>query len=41
VHYPDKTTKGFIAAAVGIMFSVDDYNQNVTTAERLVIDNFF
>lgn len=42
VHYPPTGTKSdIIAAAVGIMFSVSDYNADLTWAEQRVIDNFF
>jgi len=32
---------GYIAAALGIMFSVDDYTATLSDAEGMVIDNFF
>jgi hypothetical protein len=43
VHYPRfaDPTNGYIAAAVGIMFSVDNYNAKLTWAEEKIIDNFF
>jgi len=43
VHYPKVAdpTNGYIAAAVGIMFSVNDYNAKLTWAEEKIIDNFF
>jgi carbonic anhydrase len=43
VHYPRVAdpTNGYIAAAVGIMFSVNDYNAKLTWAEEKIIDNFF
>jgi len=43
VHYPTVAdpTNGYIAAAVGIMFSVDNYNAKLTWAEEKIIDNFF
>jgi len=40
VHYPKKSNE-FIAAAMGIMFSVEDYTADLSWAEREVIDNFF
>jgi hypothetical protein len=46
VHYPKADTdtggtNGFVAAALGIMFSVDSYTAKVTAAEQMIIDNFF
>lgn len=42
VHYPsEKEGSGYIAAALGIMFSVDKHNARLTAPERMVIDNFF
>lgn len=41
VHYPNETKNGFIAAAMGVMFSVDNYNVNLTEGEQMVIDTFF
>ena len=43
VHYPEGENKdnGYLAAALGIMFSVDKYTAQLTAAERMVIDNFF
>lgn len=42
VHYPkEKDSSGYIAAALGIMFSVDKHNAVLSTAERAVIDTFF
>ena len=44
VHHPltTETKSGVIAAAVGIMFSVNDYTaKKLTWAEQRVIDNFF
>ena len=40
VHYP-KQDNGYLAAALGIMFSVKSYTAQLTAAERMVIDNFF
>lgn len=41
VHYPKKTENGYIAAAMGIVFSVEDYTAELTWAEQEVINNFF
>jgi len=43
VHYPKVPDTGepYIAAALGIMFSVNSYTAKLTKAERMVIDNFF
>ena len=41
VHYPKSPEGGFIAAAVGIMFSVNDHNAQLTTEEEDVITAFF
>lgn len=45
VHFTDKTdtavADGFIAAAVGIMFSVSAYTAKLTDAEKVIVDNFF
>jgi len=48
VHYPDGTLTGddagdgtFIAAALGIIFSVDNYSNNVNNSEVEAIDMFF
>jgi carbonic anhydrase len=41
VHYPDATTGDFIAAALGIVFSVEDYTANLSWAEERIIDTFF
>ena len=41
VHFPrDKNTE-FLAAAVGIMFSVNDYNAKLTKEQERTIDEFF
>ena len=37
----DKPDAKFVAAAVGIMFSVNDYNVKLSKAEQLLIDTFF
>lgn len=41
VHYPKEAENGFIAAAVGIMFSVQENTAQLTNAESEVIDAFF
>lgn len=41
VHYPRVVENGFIAAAMGIIFSVEDYTAELTQAEQMVIDTFF
>ena len=44
VHYPrasDGDQGGYIAAALGIMFDVNDYTAQLSDAENMVIDNFF
>lgn len=41
VHYPTETKEGFIAAALGIMFSVENFNVKTTWAEQRIIDTFF
>ena len=42
VHYPKKAgVNGFIAAAVGIIFDINDYTATLTKAEEMLIDNFF
>jgi carbonic anhydrase len=41
VHYPRETKNDFIAAAMGLMFSVNDYTADLTPGERMVIDTFF
>ena len=43
VHLPDQqgANDDFTAAALGIMFSVNDYNVNLFPADQLVIDTFF
>jgi hypothetical protein len=47
VHYPwnkdDPAVKrtGFIAAAMGLMFSVNDFDSSVTDDQVKIIDNFF
>ena len=43
VHLPTQPnpTNGYMAAAVGIMFSVNKYNAKLTWAEEKIIENFF
>ena len=42
VHYPKRAgVNGFIAAAVGIIFDVNDYTSSLTKAEEMLIDQFF
>lgn len=41
VHYPTEVKEGFIAAAMGIVFSVEDYTAELTWAEERIIDTFF
>ena len=41
VHYPKETKESFIAAAMGIIFSVEDYTADLSKAEEMVIDTFF
>ena len=41
VHFPKEPKNDFIAAAVGIMFSVNDHTADISTTERDVIDAFF
>ena len=41
VHIPKEKDSGYMAAALGIMFSVNKHNAKLTPAERMVIDNFF
>lgn len=42
VHLEEQgNTNGFIAAALGIMFSVDNYNARLEPWEEEVIYNFF
>jgi len=44
VHYPRESVKGesgYLAAALGIMFSVNSATAQLSKAERMVIDNFF
>jgi len=41
VHFPPAAENGFVAAAMGIMFSVDKYTADVSVTEQNVIDTFF
>jgi carbonic anhydrase len=43
VHYPKAGNKanGFIAAAMGIIFSVEEYTANLTWSEQRIVDTFF
>ena len=41
VHYPKETEGEFIAAAMGIMFSVENYTAELSWLEERVIDDFF
>ena len=41
VHLPAEAKSGVIAAAMGIIFSVDDYTAKLTNKQRHVIDEFF
>lgn len=41
VHFPPETENGYIAAAFGIIFSVDSYTADLDESERAIIDSFF
>ena len=45
VHLPDAASKdagnGFMAAALGIMFSIDNYSAELEDWQRDIIDQFF
>ena len=41
VHLASEAQNGFGVAAVGILFSVEDYTAKVTNSERAIIDAFF
>lgn len=41
VHLPEEPENDFMAAAVGIMFSVEDYTADLSTTQKAVIDAFF
>ena len=38
---PTSDTDNFKAAAIGMMFSVNDFNVKLSRAEQLIIDTFF
>lgn len=44
VHFPkegETYENGFIASAMGIIFSVDKYTADLSFAEQAIVDNFF
>lgn len=41
VHLPDQSKGGIFASAMGIMFSVNDWNADLTGEEEKVLHNFF
>lgn len=41
VHLLDKKEDGFFAAAMGIIFDLNDYDESVTEEQVEIIDNFF
>ena len=41
MHNADNTLSGFGQAAVGILFSVNEYTAKLTHAEKKIIDTFF
>ena len=41
VHFPKTAKNGIIAAAMGIFFSTDRYDDSVTPAQVRIIDDFF
>ena len=41
VHLAEETKNGLFAAAMGLMFSVEDYNIEVEEWQRAIIDKFF
>ena len=41
VHYPKELSDEFLGAAIGILFSVEEYNANLTWSEQVIIDSFF
>jgi len=41
VHLAYNPKNGFFASAMGIMFSVNDYDKKVTQAQRDLINKFF
>lgn len=41
VHYPKDKENGFIAAAMGIIFSVEEYTAALSWSEQRLVDTFF
>ena len=41
IHYPMNINDEFIGAAVGILFSVEEFTVNLTWSEQAIIDQFF
>jgi carbonic anhydrase len=41
VHNPQESANSFIAAAVGILFSVEEYTANLSWSEQRLVDTFF
>ena len=41
VHVAEETKNEILYGAVGIMFSVEDYNAKLTYAEQAIVDSFF
>jgi carbonic anhydrase len=41
VHFPKDVENDFIAAAVGILFSVEEYTANLSWSEQALINTFF
>ena len=41
VHFPKSAKNGVIAAAMGIFFSTDRFDDSVTPAQTQIIDDFF
>ena len=41
VHYPKDVENEFIAAAMGIIFSVEEYTANLSWSEQALVDTFF
>jgi hypothetical protein len=40
-HYPTTTEDNFLAGAIGVLFSVENFNVELTDAEIEIIDTFF
>lgn len=40
-HYPTITEGNVLAGAIGVLFSVEDFNADLTEAEVEIIDTFF